>query len=273
MPTQRTFSVAGRSVHCVIDGEGPPLLLLHGWPTHSGLYRNISPALRARRTTIAVDLPGFGQSDKPTDIHYGFGFFNEIIDGVLSELGVEGVGLVVHDLGGPVGLHWAVENRDRITELAILNTLVFGDFHWAVKAFMASISIPGVSHALTSSHGIRASMRLGMSKRPTPEALELYTAPFRSRADRSALARAGRGLGLKKFGRIADGLREIKVPTLLLYGAKDRILPDVARTMDRLASMWPHAQKLELAGVGHFLQEDAPELVAGHLERFVRGER
>ncbi len=268
----RTLSVDGRSIHCVVAGTGPVLLLLHGWPTHSGLYRNILPALSPHRRVIALDLPGFGRSAKPTDVRYGFSFFSRVIDGVLEALEVEDLGIVVHDLGGPIGLHWAVEHAERITELAVLNTLVFTDFHWMVKLFMASVSLPGVSRAITSPYGIRGSMRLGMTTRPGRDVLDVYTTPFTSPSDRKALAMAGRQLGLGKFGRIAERLPTLKVPTLLLYGTGDRILPDVERTMTRLAEIWPHATKTALPGLGHFLQEDDPALVGEHMVRFL-GER
>ena len=265
----RTLSVDGRSIHCVVAGSGPPLLLLHGWPTHSGLYRQILPALSAHRRVIALDLPGFGDSAKPTDVRYGFSFFSRVIDGVLEALEVDTLGIVVHDLGGPIGLYWAVEHPERITELVVLNTLVFTDFHWMVKAFMASVSLPGASTAITSTYGIRGSIRFGMTTRPSRDVLDLYTAPFKSRSDRKALAMAGRQLGLRKFGRIAEGLPALKVPTLLLYGTADKILPDVERTMTRLAELWPHATKTALPGLGHFLQEDDSELVGEHMVRFL----
>ena len=269
MLKSRTLSVQDQSVHCVTGGDGPPLLFLHGWPTHSGLYRNVMPALNTHRRTIAIDLPGFGQSSKPTDVRYSFSFFNRVIHGVLDELAVDKVGLVVHDLGGPVGLHWATENHERVSELVVLNTLVFTEFHWMVKLFMAGVTLPGLSHALTSSYGIRGSMKFGMQTPSTREVLDLYSAPFQTRQDRAALALTGRHLSIKKLARTAEQLSRLKVPTLLMFGTKDRILPDVDKTMQRLHGLWPHATKIPLPDVGHFLQEDAPDTVAEHIARFV----
>lgn len=268
----RTLLVNGHAVHVVDGGEGPPLLFLHGWPTHSGLYRNIMPAVAEHRRTIAIDLPGFGRSAKPTNVRYGFSFFNQIIDGVLDQLGIEEVGLVVHDLGGPIGLYWAVTNPSRVAELVVLNTLVFTDFHWMVKVFMASVSLPLVAQGITSSAGLRGSMKFGMQTRPGREVLDLYSERFETSSDRKALAMAGRQLSLRKFADIEKGLRDLHVPTLLMYGTTDRILPDVAQTMTRLEELWPHASKISLTQAGHFLQEDAPDAVADHITRFVRRE-
>ena len=266
----RTLSAEGQSIHCVTAGDGPPLLFIHGWPTHAGLYRNIMPAVGADRKAIAIDFPGYGHSSKPTDVRYSLKFYGRIVQQCLDQLDVDRVGLVVHDLGGPVGLHWAVENQDRVSELIVLNTLAFPELHWMVKVFVAGVSLPGVAQALTSSRGLRGSIKFGTKTKPASEVLDLYDSPFTSPSDRRALAMAGRHIGVGSIAKMAKKLPELDVPTLLLYGTNDRILPDVAVTMERLAAIWPHAKKIALPGVGHFLQEDAPKLVAGHLVDFCR---
>ena len=82
-------------------GEGDPILLLHGFPTSSHLYRNILPTLAKTHRAIALDLPGYGLSDKPLD-----------------SLDISTTNLVVHDLGGPVGMYWAVHNPHRVKTMA-----------------------------------------------------------------------------------------------------------------------------------------------------------
>ncbi len=100
--------VEGLRLHYLEAGEGDPVLLLHGWPTSSFLWRNLIPILAEGNRVIAPDLPGFGRSDKPLDASYSFGFYNRVLDGFLSAVGVSRLhGLAVHDIGGPIGLHWA----------------------------------------------------------------------------------------------------------------------------------------------------------------------
>ena len=72
---------------------------------------------------IALDLPGFGASEKPLGTHYGFELFERAIDDFLAALEIDEVGLAVHDLGGPIGVHWALGRPERVTKLAVLNTL------------------------------------------------------------------------------------------------------------------------------------------------------
>jgi hypothetical protein len=89
-------------------GPGPPLLLLHGWPMSSFLYREITPVLATEHRVVVPDLPGFGASSKPVDREYSFALFATVLDALVERLGLEDLGLVVHDLGGPIGVHWAL---------------------------------------------------------------------------------------------------------------------------------------------------------------------
>ena len=97
-------------------GSGPPVLLLHGWPTSSFLWRRVMPPIARRNRVLALDLPGFGASDKPTDGRYNWGDFELAIDGFLDALGIDQVAIAGHDLGGPVAVHWLLANRERGTQ-------------------------------------------------------------------------------------------------------------------------------------------------------------
>src|SRR5688500_3256839 len=120
----RHVDVDGHRIAYREAGAGPVVLLVHGWPTSSYLWRNVMPAVAARHRVVALDLPGFGASDKPTDVRYNFAFFDSVFDGFLGALGIDGkVALGVHDLGGPLGLHWASQNPERLWALALFNTL------------------------------------------------------------------------------------------------------------------------------------------------------
>lgn len=263
-------SVGGRKLHYLEAGSGPPVLLLHGWPTNAQLWRRTLGPLSGKRRAIALDLPGFGKSDKPTDVRYSFRFFDEVLTGFLEAVGVEKTGLAVHDLGGPIGLHWAIKNPARITDLAVLNTLVFPETSWAVKLFVAATFVPGVREYISSPKGVRGAMRFGVQDKSkiTPEIAALYSDPYEPRDARKALLKAGHGLAPKGLAETARGLSSLKVPVRLVYGEADRILPDVAKTMTRLKGIWPDAELTKLRDCGHFLQEDAGEEVARLLTGF-----
>ena len=106
----KRIEVNGLSLHCLEAGTGEPVLLLHGWPTNAQLWRHVLGIASRHRRVIALDLPGFGESEKPLGVRYTYQFYADAIDGALSALGVEStdtIGLGVHDMGGPIGLFWA----------------------------------------------------------------------------------------------------------------------------------------------------------------------
>ena len=253
-------------------GEGPPVVLLHGWPTSSYLWRDVMPAIARGNRVIAPDLPGFGASDKPTGVRYDFAFFEHALDGLLAQLDVDSVGLAVHDLGGPIGVHWALDNAERVRGLALLNTLVYPEFSPAVMEFVTALTTPGLREQTTSPEGLAAALRLGLAdeSKATEELFAAVAAPFGDEAARQALADAGVGLDLDVFTDIGRRLGELRMPIRIVYGEQDRILTDVAETMARVARDLPQARVTALPGCGHFLQEDAPEEVGELLAEFFR---
>jgi pimeloyl-ACP methyl ester carboxylesterase len=254
-------------------GSGPPVLLLHGWPTSSYLWREVMRPIAEHNRVLAIDLPGFGGSDKPLGVRYGFELFDRTLDGFLAALGIEEVGLAVHDLGGPIGLHWTVHRPQRVTRLALLNTLVYPEFSEAVLQFIKACSTPELRDQLTSPAGLEAAMGLGLADEAslTDEVLAAVREPFQSEESRRALADAGIGLEPEGFVEIARLLPSLRMPVRVVYGERDRILPDVAQTMARVKADLPQAEVTALPECGHFLQEEAPEEIGSQLARFFAG--
>ena len=155
------LDVEGLRLHYLTAGRGEPVVLLHGWPTSSFLWRNVMPPIAESNRVIALDLPGFGRSDKPLDASYSFRFF----DRVLAALGIEATSLAVHDVGGPVGLYWACRRPGRVRRLAILNTLLYPEFSWAVVLFIAACRLPGLRSLMVSPWGLKQAMRFGVADR------------------------------------------------------------------------------------------------------------
>jgi haloalkane dehalogenase len=251
-------------------GSGPPVLLLHGWPTSSYLWREVMLPIAARNRVLAIDLPGFGASDKPLGVRYGFDLFDRTLDGFLAALDIEEVGLAVHDLGGPVGLHWAVHRPERVTRLALLNTLVYPEFSEAVLQFIEACSKPELRDQLTSPAGLEAAMGLGLADEEnlTAEVIAAVREPFQTPEARRALADAGIGLEPDGFVEIARLLPSLRMPVRIVYGQRDRILPDVEETMARVKADLPQAEVTALPDCGHFLQEEAPAEIGRLLAGF-----
>ena len=269
----RYADIDGLRIHYLEAGSGDPVLLLHGWPTSSFLWRNVLGPIAHSNRVIAVDLPGFGESDKPLQASYSFRFFDRVLDEFLDAVGADAIGLAVHDLGGPVGLYWACQHPQRLRKLAVLNTLVYPSMSWAVVAFIAAAKTPLVRDLLASPQGLRFAMRIGVAdpSRLSEEAVRGVQAPFESRDARAALLKAGSGLHPDGLAEIEKRLPALVVPVRIIYGERDRILPDVARTMRRVASDLPQAEVTVLQDCGHFLQEERPREVGELLAAFFAG--
>jgi pimeloyl-ACP methyl ester carboxylesterase len=251
-------------------GAGPVVLLVHGWPTSSLLWRRVMPAIARTNRVVAVDLPGFGASDKPAEGRYDFPDFERAIDGLLERLGIDRVAVAGHDLGGPVVMHWALARLRRISAIALLNTLLYPELSPEVVQFLTALSTPGPREQITSPEGLAEVMRLGVADPAhlPDDVLAEVLAPFATADARLALARAGIGLSPARFASIGTRLSSVDVPVRVVYGGRDRVLPDVAETFARLAKDLPAATVTALPDCGHFLQEDDPDRVGELLAEF-----
>jgi pimeloyl-ACP methyl ester carboxylesterase len=273
--TMRSVDAGGLNLAYTELGEGPPVLLLHGWPTSSYLWRNVMPPLaEAGNRAIALDLPGYGSSSKPPGATYDFALYDRTLDAFLEALDIDTTALAVHDVGGPIGLHWAVHRPERVTKLVLLNTLVYPEFDEMALKFVETLSTPGPREQLTSPAGLEFSMKFGLADESnlTPETLAAVIEPFATDAERNALADAGIGLDPEGFEEIARLLPSAfaDTPVRIVYGEQDRILPTIAQTMERVKGDLPQAEITTLPDAGHFLQEEAAEQVGGLLAQFLR---
>ncbi len=265
-----TVEVDGMTLAYRELGAGPPVLLLHGWPTSSYLWRDVMPPIARSNRVLALDLPGYGGSSKPLDAGYGFGFYDEVLDGFLAALGIDEVALAVHDVGGPIGVHWALDRPERVTRLALLNTLLYPELSEMVLELLRVLSTPGERETLTNPQGLEAVMRLGLAEGSAlgEDVIAAIAAPFDTDAARRALALACIGLELPGFADIGERLSSLTMPVRIVYGEQDRVLPDVAETMVRVKRDLPHAVITALPECGHFLQEEEPERIGELLAEF-----
>jgi haloalkane dehalogenase len=263
--------VDGRTLAFREAGEGPAVLLLHGWPTSSFLWRNVMPAIARERRVLALDLPGFGASDKPTDVTYGYDFYTDAVGGFLDALEIDDVALGLHDLGGPVGVRFALDNLDRVRAVALTNTLLYPeDMTEMLTRFVEALQTPGVRERFTSPEGLEAALRLGTNGEAsaTAETIAGMVEPFASDEDRLALAKAGAELEDEVTAAVARDLPGLRVPVRMIYGTQDRILESIGDTVERLQRDLPQVEVTAIEGPGHFLQEDDPERVGELLAEF-----
>src|SRR5215218_5591981 len=121
----REFDAGGVRSFVREQGEGEPVVLMHGIPVSSFLYRKVMPLLAERGLRgVAFDLPGLGLAEKPHGFDYSWSGLGRWTGQAIDGLGIEGCHLVLHDIGGPIGLEWALRNRVRVKSLTVLDTLI-----------------------------------------------------------------------------------------------------------------------------------------------------
>ena len=263
----------GLRMHYVHKGSGDPVLLLHGEPTWSFLYRTMVPPLAAVARVVAPDYFGFGRSDKPTRLEdYSYDFHYSSIEGLADELDLRDTTVVVQDWGGPIGLRLAVERPDRVGRLVILNTgvgagrapspewLRFRDFVRRVGADLVPSQLVRISARTEIDDAILAGYDAPF---PTPESkagVLAFPELVPTELDHPSAA---------KMLAVRDALGRWERPALVLFSDSDPIFTPAAA--ERLASRIPGAGPAEIVtGAGHFLQEEKGEEIAERVVRFLR---
>ena len=242
-------------------GTGDPILLLHGEPTWSFLYRKMIPPLARAGRCIAPDYFGFGRSDKPTDSGwYSYDRHVDSIARLVAELDLQRITLVVQDWGGPVGFRLAVEQPERIARLVVMNTGIGarapGEAWLRFQSFMRRVGTEIVAGQL---------VRLSLVQPVSDEVIAGYDAPFPVPESRVGIVQfpelvatsADHPSGPAML-RVRDALRGLDRPALVLFSDGDPIFS--RRTAEVMAEVLPGAElDPPVEGAGHFLQEDRGE--------------
>jgi haloalkane dehalogenase len=255
------------------EGEGSPVVFFHGEPTWSFLWRKVMPpVLAAGHRVIAPDMPGFGRSDKPTDIAwYSYDRHVDALAGMLEELDLRNATAVVHDWGGPVGLRLAVEHADRFARLVVLDTGLFTGHQKMSDAWLAFRGFVERTEDLPVGFLVRGACKSD----PGDEVIAAYDAPYPD-ASSKAGARAfplmlpitPEDPGGQAGQRVLDALRDDPRPKLFLWADSDPII-DVT-TGERFAAALGHEGELELIeDASHFLQEDAGERIGRRIAEWL----
>jgi haloalkane dehalogenase len=264
------LDVDGLRMHYVDEGGGSPILLLHGEPTSSFLWRKIIPRLPGRK--VAPDLLGFGASDKPEEIAwYTYDRHVASVARLVETLDLAELTLVVHDWGGPIGLRVAVEQPERVARLVILNTGIGGGaapsdtwlrFRTVVRELGTDLDIGRLVEAGTAS---------GLDD----ETRAAYDAPFPTPGSKAGVLAFPELVPTEPehpntapMNRVRDALRTWTKPALVVWGTEDRVLP--VAIGERFVELIPGASgPVLIEGASHFLQEDRPDEVAAAIDGFL----
>ncbi len=263
----------GTRVHYLDEGSGEAVLMLHGEPSWSYLYRKMMPAIAARHRALAMDFIGFGRSDKfPEIAAYSYQVHVDTLDAFVRELDLRDVTLVMQDWGGLIGMRWAAEHPERVARMVLMNTfLPTGDtspgeafLNW--QRFATTVPELPIGRILQGAT---------VTELP-PDVIAAYEAPFPDESFKAG-ARAWPALvptrpdqeGAAENRRAWEVLSRWTKPVLVMFSDSDPVTRGADRLLRERIPAARNEPEITIAGGGHFLQEDRGEEIAAHILEFI----
>jgi len=275
--TPRRIEVNGHSLAVVDEGQGPVVVLLHGNPTWSFMYRHLIGALRDRYRVLAVDHLGCGNSDKPRHYPYRLADHIDNLEWLLAKLDITRATLVMHDWGGAIGMGYAVRHPESIAGLVLCNTAAFPSKRMPLRIRLCRLPLLGALAVRGGNLFARAALIMAVRRPMTAAIKNGFLAPYDSWHNRVAVLRFVQDIPMgprhpswPTLVAIEQGLGQFRqTPVLLAWGGKDFCF-----NRDFLAqwqAIYPQAASRCFNQAGHYVFEDAhleiEPLIRAFLER------
>lgn len=264
----RSFAFEGQELRYAIFGEGPPVVLVHGTPFSSYVWRRIAPLLAWDRQVHVYDLLGYGQSEKRAGQDVSLGIQNRALAGLVAHWGLENPDVVAHDFGGATALRAHLLNGCRYRSLTLIDPVALAPwgspFVRHVRAHeRAFADLPAYIQLAV----VRAYIRGAVFRETSDGELEPYVTPWLGEIGQPAFYRQIAQMDQRYTDEVEDRYRTLDLPTLILWGEKDAWIP--VEQGERLAALIPNARLMRIPEAGHLVQEDAPEAVIAALLGFL----
>jgi len=264
----RILRVDGVDLHYVDAGDGPPLLLLHGLGGSTFGFRYLIPLLSPRFRLLALDLKGFGYSERPPDGDYSLTAQARLVKGFLDALNIERAAVLGHSLGGAVALHLAADFPERVERLILVSSASDKEMRRGVRgARLLRPFLPVVGAFTLQNRWFRErSLRSGCYDPAyvTPEVMEGYLRPSRIRGYIRSLGR----LMVDRKNDLPLDPSAICQPTLIIWGEGDRWLPPSRGRA--LEETLPDSRLVTVERAGHLVLEEQPEESARAISDFLQ---
>jgi pimeloyl-ACP methyl ester carboxylesterase len=262
------------SLHSEEEGTGQPLLLIHGFGASSYSWRAVRAELARSHSVIAIDLKGFGRSDKPLDDDYAAHDQAKLLMQLLDIRGLKEVSIAGHSFGGGVALTLALElNRKhpgRLKKLILVDSIAYEQglppaFHVLRTPLVGPASAAIVPPVVQSTAALVLAYK--DSAKITQEAIDAYARPMREAGNRHALVRTAEKILPEYVNILTYQYRTIQQPVLLIWCRDDRIVP--LTVGQRLARELANARLEVIETCGHVPQEEEPAQTANLMQRFL----
>ncbi|GGF99914.1 alpha/beta fold hydrolase [Pontibacter amylolyticus] len=268
-----TVQLQTGQMHYVDEGQGEPIVFVHGTPTWSFVWRQQIKALSRTHRCIAPDHLGFGLSDKPVDFSYTPEAHAHNLEQLIERLQLKDITLVVHDFGGPIGLSYALKHPENVKRLVILNTWMWSLDEEAQMMKISGFLNGGVGRFLYLNLGFSARMLLPKGyhhkRHLSKDVHQHYLKPLNN--SRNRVGTWHFAVALKEAGPWFASLWEQRaklraMPKLILWGEKDKLLP--LHLLDKWQQTFPEAE-VKRFEAGHFVQEEKGGGIADSIKQFI----
>ena len=276
--TSRFADVGGHRLHYVDEGNGNPILFVHGNPTWSFYYRNLVQRLRSDNRAIAVDHLGCGLSDKPQKFDYCLQRHIDNLQKLVESLDLNQITLVAHDWGGAIGLGTVLRCPKRFRAIQLFNTGAFPPPYIPSRIRVCRWPVIGKIAVQGFNAFARAATKMASEQPGGLDAIvaEGLIGPYDSWSNRIAIHKFVEDIPLAQNHRtwqvltdIENGLQSLKsLPINLIWGMKDWCFRP--ECLDRFVSHWPNAEVHKITDAGHYVVEDAVKQVCDLTDQFVR---
>jgi pimeloyl-ACP methyl ester carboxylesterase len=263
----RTYDSAGGAVAYDVFGSGPPVVLVHGTPSWSYLWRDVARELSGRFTVHLCDLLGYGSSEQRDGQDVSIGAQTRVLTELLDLWGLEEPCIAGHDIGGAITLRLVLLERRRFRRMALCDAVSIAPwitpFSRHVQRYLEAFqTVPEHIHRQL----VAAHLRTAIAREMSDAELEPYLRPWLGPAGQAAYYRQVAQFDERFTREIEPRYAEIRTPTVVLWGEQDGWLaPEVGR---RLAAAIRGAELVPVPDGGHFLPEDQPGRVAAALANF-----
>jgi haloalkane dehalogenase len=273
----RWLDLGAYRLHYFDEGRGDPLLMVHGNPTWSFLWRHLARELRFDYRPIAMDHIGCGLSDKPRNLTYTLPVHVAHVVRLIDHLDLRNSTLLAHDWGGPIGLSALLKRRDRFRRIILFNTGAFPPPYvpWRIRAcrfpVLGQIAVQGLNLFARAAQ----TMAIHQPHAVTPVAKRGLISPYDSWQHRQAIYRFVQDIPVNRNHPTWKHLEELEealpglqdLPIQLIWGMQDWCFRP--NCLGRLRQAWPHAEVVELEDAGHWVTEEAQRAVLENVSSFL----
>ncbi|MGW6292995.1 alpha/beta fold hydrolase [Streptomyces sp. NPDC055058] len=254
-------------------GRGEPVIFIHGTPSHSYEWRDVVPRIEASGLrVITYDLLGYGRSERPADRDTSVAAQTVLLEHLLDTLGLEQVNIVAHDIGGAIGLRFAIAHPERVRRLMIMDAVSYDS--WPSPTWQKIIDERLDEAAAMSQDDFDAlltrqlTMAVADPARMTGDVLRAYLEPHRSPLGRASFfEHQVRHYDSRYTEEISDRFDRLTMPVRIVWGEEDQWQP--LHYAKRLSGDIPGAELVVVPGAGHFLMEDAPDRLVREIRDFL----